>query len=143
MPNISCIPGVTFQQDLWHYSNTFILKQLCVLCVLCIWNLHWRFKLSKTYIKTYVKSVTFFFAIDYSQQTFTGSELTIETVEKGVKYVLSKKCPYSELFWSVFSCIRNKYGEIQSVSLYSVQIGEHADQNNSKYWHFLRCDVPT
>ena len=32
------------------------------------------------------------------------------------------KCPYSEFFWSVFSCIRTECGEIQSISLFSVQI---------------------
>ena len=25
---------------------------------------------------------------------------------------LREKCPYSELFWSVFSCFRTEYGEI-------------------------------
>ena len=42
---------------------------------------------------------------------------------------LCKKCPYSELFWS---------GEILRISLYSVWMRENADQNNSKYGHFLR-----
>ena len=28
-------------------------------------------------------------------------------------YSLRKKCPYSELFWSVFSRIRTEYGEIR------------------------------
>ena len=52
--------------------------------------------------------------------------------------ILRKKCPYSELFWSVFSRIRTEYGEIRSISLYSVQIRENADQNNSDYGHFSR-----
>ena len=41
------------------------------------------------------------------------------------KTLLHKKCPYSELFWSVFSCIR-----------------ENTDQNNSEYGHFLRSALP-
>ena len=32
------------------------------------------------------------------------------------------KCPYSEFFWSVFSCIRTERGEIRSISLFSVQM---------------------
>ena len=52
--------------------------------------------------------------------------------------ILRKKYPYSELFWSVFSRIRTEYGEIRSISLYSVQIRENADQNNSDYGHFSR-----
>ena len=49
-----------------------------------------------------------------------------------------KKCPYLELFWSVFCRIWTEYGEIQSISPYSVQMRENADQNNSEYGHFLR-----
>ena len=29
---------------------------------------------------------------------------------------LRKKCPYSGLFWSLFSCIRIEYGEIRSIA---------------------------
>ena len=32
------------------------------------------------------------------------------------------KCPHSELFWSVFSCIRTEYGEILRIASYSVGI---------------------
>ena len=44
--------------------------------------------------------------------------------------VLREKCPYSELFWSVFSNIRTEYGEIRSIY----------GQNNSEYEHFLRSE---
>ena len=47
---------------------------------------------------------------------------------------LHEKCPYSELFWFVFSSIR----QIQSISMYSVQMRENTDQNNSENGHFLR-----
>ena len=51
---------------------------------------------------------------------------------------LPKKCPYSELFWSASSHIWTEYGEIRSISSYSVRMRENVDQNNSKYGHFLR-----
>ena len=51
---------------------------------------------------------------------------------------LRKKCPYSELFWSVFFPIRTEYGEIQSISPCSVRTRENMDQNNSEYGHFSR-----
>ena len=51
---------------------------------------------------------------------------------------LRKNCPYSELFWPVFSCIRTEYGEIQSIYSHSVQIQENPHQNNSKNEHFPR-----
>ena len=43
------------------------------------------------------------------------------------KKALCEKCPYSELFWSVFSDIWTEYGEI-----YSVRMRENTDQNNSE-----------
>ena len=46
--------------------------------------------------------------------------------------------PYPVLFLSAFSCIRTGYGEVLRVSLYSVQMQENADKNNSKYGHFFR-----
>ena len=49
---------------------------------------------------------------------------------------LHKKCPYLELFWSVFSRILTEYGDIRSISPYSVRMRENADQNNFEYRHF-------
>ena len=49
---------------------------------------------------------------------------------------LGRKCPYSELFWPAFSRIRTEYGEIRSISLYSVRMWKNADQNNFEYGHF-------
>ena len=37
---------------------------------------------------------------------------------------LCKKCPYSELFWSAFSCVWTEYGEKRSISPYSVRMWE-------------------
>ena len=51
---------------------------------------------------------------------------------------LRKKCPYSEFFWSVFSRIQTEYGEIRSISPYSVRVRENTDQKNSEYGHFSR-----
>ena len=51
---------------------------------------------------------------------------------------LRKKCPYSELFWSVFSRIQTEYGEILRISSYSVRMRENADHDNSEYGHFSR-----
>ena len=53
---------------------------------------------------------------------------------------LPEKCPYSELFWSTFSRIQTEYGEILSISPYSVVMRENADQNNSEYGHILSSD---
>ena len=54
---------------------------------------------------------------------------------------LRKKCTYSDLFWSVFSSIRSKYGEIRSISPYSVRMRENTDQKNSEYGHFSRSEI--
>ena len=52
-----------------------------------------------------------------------------------------KKCSYSEFFWSVFSHIRTEYGERQSISPYSAQMREKADQKNSECGHFSRIEM--
>ena len=53
-------------------------------------------------------------------------------------YTLRESCPYSEIFWSVFSHIRTEY---RPVSPYSVRMQENTDQKNSKYGHFSRSDT--
>ena len=55
-------------------------------------------------------------------------------------YTLREKCPYSDLFWSAFSHIRTEYGEVRSISLYSVRMRENVDQNNYEYGNFLHSD---
>ena len=54
---------------------------------------------------------------------------------KNETFALRKKCPYSKLFWFIFSHIRTEYG--LCISPYSVRMQENMDQNNFKYWHFL------
>ena len=54
---------------------------------------------------------------------------------------LCKKCPYSELFCSVFPRIRTEYGEIRSIFPYSVRMRKNTDQSNSEYGHFSRSQV--
>ena len=68
------------------------------------------------------------------------AETYTEPCQTSQKDPLSKKCPYSKLFWSAFSRIRTEYGEIRSISLCSVRMRENADQNNSEYGYFSRSD---
>ena len=66
-----------------------------------------------------------------------ATNLTINKTSAVPQATLRKKCPYSELFWSVFSRIRTEYGEILRISLYLVRIGENTVRNNSENGHFL------
>ena len=50
---------------------------------------------------------------------------------------LHEKCLYSEIFWSTFSSILTKSGDLQSKSPYSVRMRENTDQQNSEYGQFL------
>ena len=56
---------------------------------------------------------------------------------------MCEKCPYSELFWSVYFGIRIPnfsifaYGEILNISPYSVWMRENTEQNNLECGHFL------
>ena len=49
---------------------------------------------------------------------------------------LREKCPYLEFFWSIFPRSWTKYGEIRSISLYSVRMQKNTDQENSEYGNF-------
>ena len=51
---------------------------------------------------------------------------------------LIEKCPYSGIYWSVFSRIQTDYGKVLCISPYSVRMRENTDQNKSKYGHFKR-----
>ena len=51
-------------------------------------------------------------------------------------FSLRGKCPYSEIFWSVFSCIQSEYGEIFRIFSYSVCMREDMGQKHSGYSTF-------
>ena len=51
---------------------------------------------------------------------------------------LRDRYSYLECFSSVFPRIRTEYGEIRSISPYSIRMWENMDQKSSKYKHFLR-----
>ena len=60
-----------------------------------------------------------------------------EIIAELLRHPLREKCMYSELFWSSFSYIWTKYGEILHISPHSVRMRKNTDQNNSKYRYFL------
>ena len=49
-----------------------------------------------------------------------------------------KSVPIRSYSGSHFPAVRTEYGEIRSISPYSVAIRENADQNNSEYGNVLR-----
>ena len=51
-------------------------------------------------------------------------------------FSLLEKCPYLEIFLSVFSRIRTENREIRNISAYSVRMRRNTDQKNSEYGHF-------
>ena len=63
-----------------------------------------------------------------------------EIIAELLRHPLREKCMYSELFWSSFSYIWTKYGEILHISPHSVRMRKNTDQNNSKNRYFLRSD---
>ena len=58
------------------------------------------------------------------------------SIKSNTSFTLREKCPYSEFFWSAFSRIWTEYGEIRSITSYSVQMRENTDPENSEYEHF-------
>ena len=63
-------------------------------------------------------------------------EVFVELLNQSL--TLREKCPYSELFLSVFSHIQTEYGEILCISPYSIRMQEYVDKDNSKYGRFSR-----
>ena len=56
------------------------------------------------------------------------------------RHCVRKKRLYLELFCSAFSRIWTEYGEIRSISPYSVRMRENTEQNSSEYGHILRSE---
>ena len=51
-----------------------------------------------------------------------------------------KSVQIRSFFWSVFACIRTEYGEIRSISPYSVRMRENTDQKKLRTWTlFTQC----
>ena len=84
---------------------------------------------------------------------FWNSDISSEGLEVGSGFLdshvhsircvvqsLCEKCSYSELFWSAFFWIWTEYGEISSISPYSVRMWQNVDQNNSEYGHVSRSE---
>ena len=59
----------------------------------------------------------YFLSKPYNSKTMLESTMKtsvekVTTLKHPVKYTLREKCPNTEFFWSVFSCIWTEYGEI-------------------------------
>ena len=83
------------------------------------------------------------FKIDLFAKIVSGWKLLTIFVKGSILnawLALREKCPYSEIFWSIFSRIWTEYGEgeMLRISQYSVRMRENTDQKNSEYGHFLR-----
>ena len=78
-----------------------------------------------------------FFRRNYESSLFNVHSSEEVTEVPKASLALRKKCPYSELFWSVISRIRTEYKEILRISPCSVRIRENTDQINPEYGHIL------
>ena len=77
---------------------------------------NWPHILQKVHFKHFCQSLRFICGVD----------------TKHKRYPLSKKCRYSELFWSAFSRIWTEYGEMLRISPYSVRMGENAGKMRTR-----------
>ena len=68
--------------------------------------------------------------IKYLRRNLPGILSLKKFVNLKRRNALREKCPYSELFWSLFSRIRTEYGEILRISPYSARMPENTDQKN-------------
>ena len=105
-----------------HWHNILIFGSIVFL--LGLKTLHkgnsgsenWPHILQKVHFKHFCQSLGFICGVD----------------TKHKRYPLSKKCPYSELFWSAFSRIWTEYGEMLRISPYSVRMGENAGKMRTR-----------
>ena len=132
-----------FQCNGFFNSNVFffnlVLSERVVLEVFCQKNVFRIF--SKFLGKHLCRSLDFNKVAEHLRATV--SVLSKSSLMKGLwlarKYPsLRKKCSYSELFWSVFSNIRTEYGEVRSISPYSIRMRKNAYQNTSECGYFSR-----
>ena len=51
-----------------------------------------------------------------------------------LRYRCVKSVQLRSYFWSVFTCIRTEYGDLRSISAYSLRIQENTDQKQLRIW---------
>ena len=84
--------------------------------------------------------------------TFLSSDVSIKLPKPPDKYNLksviryyfhcAKSVQIRSYFWSVFSCIRTKYGKIWSISPQPVRMWENTDQKLRRIWTlFTQCFI--
>ena len=111
--------------------------------------------------RIYIYSTTFYKSLDWNItgfieliMAFGSTALRIATlflrfivrISFSASNSMCVKCPFSELFWSVFLAFRLNTDQnnsecghfLRSISPYSVRMRENTDQINSEYGHFLR-----
>ena len=66
-------------------------------------------------------------AIEQEKKNSVIIVTTTKKIELIESATLREKCQYSELFWSVFFRTRTEYGEIWSISPYSVRMRENTE----------------
>ena len=64
--------------------------------------------------------------------------ISVVLVKGKIKRKWQNSVHYTAWKESVFSRIRNEYGEIRNIYPYFVRMRENADQKNSEYWLLLR-----
>ena len=120
------------------YPQFFILLFMSLSTAPIVKNSHIYAKTLYTKQRNYCVSLLIKANLD--EKKVTDNKPIWKTYQKMERYwdsqVLRKKCPYLELFWSIFSHIGFEYREILRICPSSVQIRE----NNSQYRHFSRSE---
>ena len=88
--------------------------------------------LMKIKLNNLINSVSFLVRSITKKEKHGNYSVKVHSEKYSTWYTLRRKCLYLELYWFVFSHIGAEYGEIRSVSSYSVQMRENVDQNKSE-----------
>ena len=99
-----------------YYFDIFLpyLKDSCLLCLKWCLSVKTIIKYIKSALRLQLNFYITFWQHCIFQNHFKSFILTTST--------LRETCPYSEFFWSMFSRIRTKYGEIRSMERYGLSL---------------------
>ena len=98
------------------------------------WNISWKLSTLLLVTKFYLFAESFYYKRKYVTLRISEIRDIFSPVEKGVSSLsLSEKCPYTELFWSAFSCIWTEFG---GVSL-------HIQSECEKMWTIISPNTDT
>ena len=118
-----------YNQDLVTYIYVYIYIYIYLYIYICMLYIYiyilYIYYINITYLYIYIYIYNICGIYHWTIHRSSYGKLALLDWYLNPRPPLCNKCPFSELFRSAFPCIRAHYGEIRSISLYSVQMREN------------------